>query len=277
MYPNGGNTQPAQVPGQTKRPEPKSLPYTETNDEVDFGDGDFEFVDGKLTFKTPDNQQVEDQQSADTSTPSDSVKVQPADLKTEVKDSKTEASSEVESLRSQLNQLTQIVLNFVKGGAGSSQQEQQQQEEVDFNDGSSIAAYIKKSIAEGVQAAMAPYNQNMQAVDMQLKFNNLRAKHGAEFDSLIPQMGEILKVDPDIPFDKAFAMAKAIVGVKGNPTKTQDGNTKETPNLKPALSLIKKSNDLKTESGDGIQAQTRKREVHSVRDALELALEQMAG
>lgn len=203
------------------------------------------------------------------------------------------ALTRIQNLETSIDTVVRTLELVVQKIAGQPQQpastESDDGDDFDFSDTTSFKKQIGAMIKEAISNEIKPFQDMNREMQLRHQYNTAVQKYGEDFQSSLPAIGEILKVNPELGFEKAYEVVKQVRGIK--PAATQDGNTK-TPNQKvvsnnlkqpitqkkvvkkPAQALVQREQALKTESGVGVQ-KDKQRASRNLDEAIESAFKSL--
>lgn len=264
-------------PGEVREaPAAKQFPMSDPVDDLswlDDGNADFDFVDGQLVLKG----KPEDTGNAPSPKPTE-AEVKPT-LQTEAQVA-TPNIEVVSELKEQIKMLQQGMVAILQKQSGEVQHQPTEQEiEIDWSDPSQVKAYTQHSIKVAVAEAIKPYQQGIHAAQVNNEYIAVQQKYGTEVvKAAAPAMMKILESVPEMSIEKAYEIARGILGQQT--TKPQESTLEsKTQQPKPAGDLIKKIASLTSEADLGRRATEGKDPNHllSVDEAFDEAIATLVG
>jgi hypothetical protein len=181
------------------------------------------------------------------------------------------ADGRIAKLEGVVQQLIGVVTQMASVPSGSNSLNQGEQTQYDLNDQSQLSRFIGDSI----QSALKPVMDILPKIVQRIEFQDTRSRYGKDFDDALPFINELteLAAGGALTSGKLYELFQKIKGAgqSANTHGASQGQVQKQTGT--AEALISKANRLQTQSGINGSVTSTQRQIASVRDAFEAALE----
>lgn len=193
----------------------------------------------------------------------------------------TTPNTEIADLKEQLKMLQQGMIAILQKNGQQPQEQPHQEVEIDWSDPAQVKSYHQKAVKDAVAEAIKPYQQGIQAAQVNNELIAVQQKYSLTQESLklyAPVMSKILEGVPELSIEKAYLIARDVVPAQT--TKSQESTLEsKTQQPQPAGDLIKKIASLTSEADLGRRATTGKDPNHlpTIEEAADEAIATLIG
>lgn len=181
--------------------------------------------------------------------------------------------SKIQAMEQTIEKLSQVVIALASGSQHQPKDNQAEEPELDLSDTKSLVSMIKQSVQQAVTEATAGMGRDMQETKLRVDYANTVAKYGADFQTKLPSIGQLMQSDPKWTFESAYQFVNTLI-----PKVTKDSTASKAPVILDKQAITDRARSLRSEADQGqLRAETNGNgQVKSVRQALDLAFDQLS-